>query len=474
MSTEKTSSTIAPSTQSGRHISPSPHGLRQRPLGRSAAFADGYAQLNRRRSSFLSETLSETRKSLRSSTDDIFLPRARGEKDFQDQDDASHWHSLPLALALFPAVGGVFFKNGSAFVTDVTLLALAAIFMNWALRSPWDWYRAAQSSIILEPISPSAISPIEEHEEFDESSTNPALPETTSPTKASPRPSLRLPQMQNVDAASAQRELRLHEMMALFGCFACPLLAAWLLHAIRSQLTRPSEGLVSNYNLTIFLLVAEVRPLAHLIKLIQRRTFFLQRRVNADVLSETRQADTQQVLDITHRLEALEVHVADRIASSGTQDSESGEALAAKASILATGEVKKLIQPELDALNRAMRRYEKRTAISSVQIEARLQDLEARLQDVVALAAAVQRNADRQSTNYASTLLNWVSAFIVVPMQYLMFLSSLPAMLFSSIIAVPNRYMTKPTKSPPVKEHRNLRKGLFGKTIEHEKRSKQT
>ena len=335
-----------------------------------------------------------------------------------------------------------------------------------------DWYRAAQSSIILEPISPSAISPIEEHEEFDMTSIDPALPETTASTKPRSIPDLKLPHAPNADAASAQRELRLHEMMALFCCFACPLMAAWLLHAIRSQLTRPSEGLVSNYNLTIFLLVAEVRPIAHLIKLIQRRTFFLQRRVNADLLSESRREDTQQVFDITHRLDALELHVADRIANSGAQDAENGEALAAKASALATADVKKLIQPELDALNRAMRRYEKRTAISSVQIEARLQDLEARLQDVVALAAAVQRNADRQSINYASTLLNWMSAIIVVPVQYVMYLSSLPGKFVSNMIAVPKRYMTKPSKNPPTKEHRNSRKSLSVKTVDREKRSK--
>lgn len=325
----------------------------------------------------------------------------------------------------------------------------------------------------MEPISPSAISPIEENEEFDTSSTDAVLPEATAPTNPKTKPDLKLPNEPNADAASAQRELRLHEMMALFCCFACPLMAAWLLHAIRSQLTRPSEGLVSNYNLTIFLLVAEVRPIAHLIKLIQRRTFFLQRRVNADVLSESRQADTQQVFDITHRLDALELHVADRIASSGAQEPETGEALAAKASALATADVKKLIQPELDALNRAMRRYEKRTAISSVQIEARLQDLEARLQDVVALAAAVQRNADRQSTNYASTLINWMSAIIVVPVQYAMYLSSLPGKLFSNMIAVPKRYITKPSKNPPTKEPRNSRKSPSIKTIDREKRSKQ-
>ncbi|KAK5064621.1 hypothetical protein LTR84_000455 [Exophiala bonariae] len=473
LNAEKAASTVLPSTQSGRHVSPSPHGLRHRPLARAATFADGHPQMNRRRSSFLSETLSETRKSFRSSTDDIFLPRARGENDFQDQDDTSHWHSLPLVLALLPAVGGIFFTNGSAFITDVTLLALAAIFMNWALRSPWDWYRASQSSTILEPISPSAISPIEEHDELNEPSGEVMPQKATTSSKPHSQPELKIPRVLNTDAASAQRELRLHEMVALFSCFACPFLAAWLLHTIRSQLTRPSEGLVSNYNLTIFLLVAEVRPIAHLIKLIQRRTFFLQRRANSDVLLDSKRADTQQVFDIMHRLDALELHIADKIANTGEQEPETREALAAKASALATADVKKMISPELDALNRAMRRYEKRTTISSVQIEARIQDLEARLQDVVALAAAVQRNADRQSTSYASTLINGISAVVVIPVQYAMYLSSIPATLFSNIISLPKRYITK-SKSSTTKDYRGSRKNPSVKAVEREKRAKQS
>lgn len=44
---------------------------------------------------------------------------------------------MPLGLALLPAVGGLLFKDGSAIVTDITLLALAAIFLNWSVRLPW-------------------------------------------------------------------------------------------------------------------------------------------------------------------------------------------------------------------------------------------------------------------------------------------------------------------------------------------------
>lgn len=88
-----------------------------------------------RRNSTLSDTVSEARNSIRSSTDDLFFPRAAPDSDLGNEE--SHWQSAPLALALLPAIAGVFFHNGSAVVTDVTLLVLAAIFLNWSVRLPW-------------------------------------------------------------------------------------------------------------------------------------------------------------------------------------------------------------------------------------------------------------------------------------------------------------------------------------------------
>lgn len=94
-----------------------------------------------RRSSTLSGSVSEARHSIRSSTDALFLPRvAQGAETGvpdNDDDDESHWQSAPLGLALVPAVAGVFFHNGSAVLTDITLLVLAAIFLNWSVRLPW-------------------------------------------------------------------------------------------------------------------------------------------------------------------------------------------------------------------------------------------------------------------------------------------------------------------------------------------------
>lgn len=115
-------------------IRPSLSPLRQRTLRRSTNFAEH--PLRKRRSSTFSDSVDSTRQSIKSSTDDLLLPRANNS-DSLTNNEPSHWHSVPLALALLPAVGGLFFKEGSAVITDLTLLGLAAIFLNWSVRLPW-------------------------------------------------------------------------------------------------------------------------------------------------------------------------------------------------------------------------------------------------------------------------------------------------------------------------------------------------
>ena len=138
MNSDRTSSVNLPSSsQSSRYVSPPPSQLRQRGLNRAATFADGSMPASRRRSSVFSEGLSETRKSILSTTDDLLLPRYNSGSSLVDHHEPSHWQSIPLGLALLPAVGGLFFHNGSAVITDITLLALAAIFLNWSVRLPW-------------------------------------------------------------------------------------------------------------------------------------------------------------------------------------------------------------------------------------------------------------------------------------------------------------------------------------------------
>lgn len=237
-------------------------------------------------------------------------------------------------------------------------------------------------------------------------------------------------------ASRAQNELRIHELLALLACFVFPALGAWLLHTLRSQLTTRSESLISDYNLTIFLLASEVRPLSHLIKLVQRRTLFLQRTISVAAEHKTVESLDPKVEDISKRLEELEGRVADSvmIASKSEPGAPSqAEELIAKASLQANNDLRKTFQPEVDALNRAMRRYEKRATTAAIQIETRLQDLEQRVQDVVILAAATQRNADKHAGKYTTILMSWISACIVIPAQYILYVLSMPQRVLTRI-----------------------------------------
>ena len=114
------------------NTSPNAH----RPLGRASTFADVPHSLTKRRGSAFSDSLDDARQSMRSSTDDLLLPRPVSPQSLSTGEH-SHWHSAPLVLALLPAFGGLFFENGGALVTDLTLLGLAAVFLNWSVKLPW-------------------------------------------------------------------------------------------------------------------------------------------------------------------------------------------------------------------------------------------------------------------------------------------------------------------------------------------------
>ncbi|KAK5073656.1 hypothetical protein LTR64_007207 [Lithohypha guttulata] len=405
--------------QTGRATSSPGPGFRHRPLSRAATLAESAPRFSRRENSIASESLSDSRRSFKASTDDLFLPRATGEPETRE---SSNWHSIPLGLALLPAIGGLFFQNGSAFVTDLTLLGLAALFLNWALRLPWDWYHSAQAVVVRSEA------------QYFESVLDDGSSQEMSDVNVSPERSPDSAKSQRL--WQAEKELRVHELLALLACFAFPALGAWLLHAIRSQLTRPSESLISDYNLTVFLLASEVRPLSHLIKLVQGRTLFLQRIITVTAEDKESETGSPGVDNMSKRLDELEARVANSVVLS-TKSEPNGhsptEDLTAKVTDQANAELRRTFQPEIDALSRAMRRYEKKTMTSAIQIEARLQELEGRVQDVVIIAAATQRNADKQAGKYTFILANWISACIVVPIQYAVYVLTWPQRVLTAV-----------------------------------------
>ncbi|KAL9046749.1 MAG: hypothetical protein Q9214_000496 [Letrouitia sp. 1 TL-2023] len=419
---------------------PSSPSLRHRPLGRASTFADSAHPLRHRRSSTFSDSVDEARQSIKSSTDDLLLPKVRGDGHGISHEH-SHWHSAPLALALLPAISGLVFKDGSAVVTDVTLLALAAIFLNWSVRLPWEWYISAQSKRPAEAIT--SIGGYDDDmiiEEGNEQELEQDV-KTTQPKEADHGPATKsegTTVQPSHSQSGAAAELRAHELLALLACFVFPIIGAWLLHHIRVQLSRPSEGLVSNYNLTIFLLASELRPLSHLVKMIQVRTLYLQRTVAAEYPDDGPKIDP---VDISSRLDELEAHVVDSLAAAGAANSPNSSVVQQQQ---ITAEVRKSLQPDLDALNRAVRRYEKKATILSMQIESRLQDLEARMSDAITLAAAAERNISKSNLkrgSYVLVLLDWMSRGLILPVQVMWAALNFPFKLACSMWGVVEGYV---------------------------------
>ena len=290
-----------------------------------------------------------------------------------------------------------------------------------------DWYQSAQSMRVQDSVDSDDYYP--SNAIIEESSEDEHEHESSSPKgKSNSAPLQKHSNQRSTAQDAAAKELRRHELLALLACFLFPILGAWMLHAIRGKLSRPSEGLVSNYNLAIFLLASEIRPLVHLIKLGQSRTLHLQRVVNA--LPEEGKPDKEHVIDLNKRLEELEAHVA------GASSETCSGGGTAKATAEVTAEVRRGLQPDLDALNRAVRRYEKRATILTMQTESRLQDLEARMNDAITLAAAAERNKHNPGQGISAILLQWLFAAMVLPIQASWEFVSLSARLSSNVLTV--------------------------------------
>jgi len=169
--------------------------------------------------------------------------------------------------------------------------------------------------------------------------------------------------------------------------------------------------------------------MAHLFKLIQSRTLHLQRVVNSNPYDGFNEKTNNDTKDLSRRLEELEARNAK--AETKSNNGMADPALNGKQSALLITEVRRTLQPDLDALNRAVRRYEKRATLQAFQTESRLLDLEARLNDAISLAAAAANNSQRQRG--FQVIFDWTAAAIMFPLQAFGAMLSFP---FRSMISL--------------------------------------
>nr|POE64995.1 hypothetical protein CFP56_34663 [Quercus suber] len=374
----------------------------------------------RRRSSLLS--LSSLDDAAQSFTDEIINPRTHKSAARKDgEDEVTHWHSTPLVFAILPAIAGLLFKNGSTFVTDILLLALAAIFLNWSVRLPWDWYYASQA--ISETVAPEFDDDlIPEEQEEEETAVETGFSADRSPSHArtcqidtDKRNDNDLLDLSKREQAAA--DLRRQEILALIATFVFPLLAAYLLHVIRAQLSRPSTGLVSDYNLSIFVLAAEIRPCRQLCRLIANRTLNLKRTATGADKPAWESKSTfsillQRVDDLESRLSEIHGGLPSLTIA---QKADIGEL---------QSEMKKRYEPRLEGLERAVRRYEKRSTTFTMAIDQRLLALEGRTNDAFSLAAVAAQNS--RGHGIFDIMVELITSAVVLPIKLAWSVSKLP------------------------------------------------
>lgn len=405
------SRTLAPSLPPRRAViaEEAPQPRRPLPSKTSAAAENPFTETRRRNSNLSDLSLNDAQQPIGKTADGLLKP------DAQKVQPAT---VIPLALALMPALGGMLFTNGSAFLTDAILLCIAAVFLHESVTQPWNWYRAAQETRLLKDKSKmesvfesdseaehlASTAPGRVPEEEGKEGGEEELTADEGSTAYGPWETRR---------ESAARELYMHEMLALMWCFLFPMLGAYLLHTIRGQLSRPSEGLVSDYNLCIFLIAAEMRPAAHVLGLIQDRTVRVQRIVTSNPHTIKTKRD-QQIEALCVRINELEARAAAGEMMPAATQADASDARVAAAVVARS--VRDGIQPELDALNRAVRRYEKKISILAGQTDSHLEDLEYRLSDAIALAAVAAKHSTTQKS-MASWLLETTTAIIIVPIQ---------------------------------------------------------
>ncbi|KAK7750684.1 hypothetical protein SLS62_007384 [Diatrype stigma] len=452
------------------------------------------AGIRRGSSSFSDYSINDATKDLGASAEDLFNIHPSGSAGSpSNARQASHY--LPIVFALLPALAGIFFENGASFFTDLILLSLAAVVLHWSVTQPWDWYLETQQVRVvssddddddddelvspqvletdsdLEPAgSPSAtaapkrLGEIAENGELageeppDKSVAN---GKETQPaqTQSKERPRHRTTASARWEArrTAAAKELRIHEVLALAWCFAFPVLGSYLLHTIRSQLSRPSEGLVSDYNLTIFLCAAELRPVSHLIKMVRGRTLRMQRVVSANPYDPNPAAaaavSAEALAALSSRLDDLEARAATAASDKGEEGGLSAAASSRMNQAARVQEISSTMQPEMDAMNRAMRRYEKKLAVLAGQMDGRLEYIDRRLQDAVALAAVAAKNSSSSSSSSRGTglfawLLQWIAAALLLPVHAVVAVFTFP---FRTASALLRGSSSSKSKHPPEK-----------------------
>lgn len=159
------------------------------------------------------------------------------------------------------------------------------------------------------------------------------------------------------------KQLRYAELQAFIGLIIGPLLGSVLLNYVRSSMARPANGLITNFNITVFVLAAELRPLKIAFTFLTDRSSSLQNEL-VDVAPE-------RYDELSQKLEMVERELSN-LKGGSSPHSPMKEQMNGHASST----------PDLEQIKNALRRFERHEAQLKQHYEDKLYTLERRLADL--------------------------------------------------------------------------------------------
>ncbi|KAJ9063375.1 hypothetical protein DSO57_1000702 [Entomophthora muscae] len=244
-------------------------------------------------------------------------------------DDNSGLAIWPILLAVLPPTLSFFFGMDD-FWSDTFLLLLVLYYMYSLIQVPWDLYQASRQRRVVNPIDTLAF-------QTDEG-----------------------PEAAAVEAAryEAAVQLRRQEMFAFLLVLCSPLIGGWIFILARSRL-QALNAFISDFNILLFVLAAEIRPLSHLGELLQGRAGELQDRVH-------------------HPTTAVEA-VGRRLAFLENELQQLKKVYATKQDV---GQVRESLEPNFQKLSQLVLRHQQRDRLESSRFEGLIQDLRHQLSEI--------------------------------------------------------------------------------------------
>jgi len=249
-------------------------------------------------------------------------------------DQAPRSFHLPVLLALLPPLGSLFVGTPDAW-SDAVMLVLAAFYLYYLVRVPWEMYMQAHARAYPRAVNSRGL---------------------------------------NAEQLEAVRRLQWHERGLFLLVLAAPVIGGVLLLVLQSTMRTAGSRYLTPGTILLYVLAASVRPLTHLVQRVEAR---------AELLHTDAAYPDDAVNQLLATVDRLEAELRDvRMATTLRSD---------------TDQLRDTLEQAVESVARAVRQYARKSDHALAAAEEHITRLEARLRGIEEWCEVQRVQAAQQS-----------------------------------------------------------------------------